>query len=229
MTYKSASRATAYSTGEIVPTKQKEVAAQAVSDKWKLAAQRAQRTATWAKTMTKVLISQSSGTQPRWHVVNFLGPNKSESRGIVDLLAIRKSHLEAGQPLKRGDLFEIVLLQVKGGKAKWPSAEDRERLRAVKKIYNAKHVLLSEWKQGARARIFSLVEDDWKELLDPAEVFCPEAAPAARKKALQMTAGDGLAATAPKSSKAKNPAVTRAKDSAAKRAWATRRAVKKVE
>lgn len=173
-------------------TKKKQEANKAVSDKWLLAAQRAQRTATWAKTMTKVLIAQSNGTQPRWHVVNFLGPKKAESRGIVDLLAIRKSHQDVGAPLKRGDLFEVVLLQVKGGTAKWPSAEDRERLRAVQAAYRAKEVLLSEWKQGARARLFRLMDDDWKELLDPAEVFCPGATLAARKRAKKLTAGEAV-------------------------------------
>ena len=102
------------------------------TDKWVLAAERAQRTATWAKTMTKVLISQSSGSQPAWRVINFLGPNKSEARGIVDLVAIRRNQQAPKAPLKRDDLFEIVLLQVKGGSAKWPSPDDRERLRAVK-------------------------------------------------------------------------------------------------
>jgi len=61
--------------------------------------------------MTKVVIAQNSGTGPHWHVVNFLGQGKAEARGIVDLLAIRNSHTESGSPLKRGDLFEVVLIQ----------------------------------------------------------------------------------------------------------------------
>ncbi len=51
----------------------------------------------------------------RWQLVAFNGPHGRESRGIVDFIAIRKDHREHGQaPFKRGDLFEIVLVQVKG-------------------------------------------------------------------------------------------------------------------
>lgn len=194
------------------------------TDKWILAAQRAQRTATWAKTMTKVLISQASGTQPAWHVINFLGPNKSEARGIVDLLAIRRNQQVTKAPLKRGDLFEIVLLQVKGGSAKWPSAEDRERLRAVKDAYDAKEVLLSEWKQGAKARLYRLEEDDWVELSNPAEVFCPTAKPSARKKAQQLLSVNATeTAQSPRSAPGTNFEKVSSRSIAAKKAWATRR------
>ena len=204
-------------------TKQTDATSPPSTEKWVLAAQRAQRTATWAKTMTKVLISQSSGSQPTWHVINFLGPNKSEARGIVDLVAIRRNQREIEAPLKRGDLFEIVLLQVKGGSAKWPSAEDRERLRAVKDKYDAKEVLLSEWKQGAKAKLYRLKDDDWVELSDPAEVFCPTAKPAARKKAQQLLSVNASeAAQPPGSAPYKKLGELSPRSIAAKKAWVTR-------
>jgi len=53
----------------------------------------------------------------KWHVVNFVGSNNAESRGIVDLLAIRKDHRTNNSKIKRGALFEAVLIQVKGGRA----------------------------------------------------------------------------------------------------------------
>jgi hypothetical protein len=206
-------------------TKKTDAPGASATDKWVLAAQRAQRTATWAKTMTKVLISQSNGSQPAWHVVNFLGPNKSEARGIVDLLAIRRNQRAPEAPLKRGDLFEIVLLQVKGGGAKWPSAEDRERLRAVKDAYDAKEVLLSEWKQGARAKLYRLDADDWVELSDPAEVFCPTAKPAARKKAQQLLSVSAAETAKPSGNAPRTkPGKPDSRSIAAKKAWATRRA-----
>lgn len=196
------------------------------TDKWVLAAQRAQRTATWAKTMTKVLISQSSGSQPPWHVINFLGPNKSEARGIVDLVAIRRNQQVPKAPLKRGDLFEIVLLQVKGGSAKWPSSEDRERLRAVRDAYEAKDVLLSEWKQGAKAKLFRLSGDDWVELSDPADVFCPTAKSEARKNAKLLLSPSATEAAQSFSSPSRTDLDKQAQRSlAAKKAWASRRAV----
>lgn len=196
------------------------------TDKWLLAQQRAKRTATWAKTMTKVLISQSSGSEPAWHVVNFLGPKKSESRGIVDLVAIRRNQRETQAPLKRGDLFEIVLLQVKGGNAKWPSAEDRKRLRVVKDTYGAKEVLLSEWKRGAKAKLYRLDADEWVGLSDPAQVFCPTAKQSSRKKAQQLLATNAFETvlspgSAPKTKKLEKPSP---RSIAAKKAWATRAA-----
>lgn len=125
------------------------------------ASRKAHSTGTWAKTMTQVLLSRAGGL-PKWRVINFVGPGGAESRGIVDLLAIRKDHRQPAEPgLKRGDLFDIVLIQVKGGSAPMPTAEDRERLRQVAQIYRAKHVLLSEWKRGAQARFAELVGDEW--------------------------------------------------------------------
>ena len=147
-------------------------------DKWVLAAEAAKRTARWARIMTKVLISQSSNKssrqQPQWEILNFVGRNKAESRGIVDLLAIRKSHAEPGGKLKRGDLLEMVIIQVKGGKAKWPTAEDRERLRVVQERYGAREVLLSEWREGSRACFYRLSDDEWQLLANPEEVFSPK-------------------------------------------------------
>jgi len=195
-------------------------------EKWKLAVQRAQRTATWAKTMTKQLISRSNGKQPRWHVVNFLGPKKSESRGIVDLMAIRKSHLDAAAPLKKGDLFEIVLLQVKGGKAKWPTPEDRARLRAVQVQYDAKSVVLSEWKQGARPKLYRLDGDDWGEPIDPAEVFCPDSKAVAKKRDKEAIDAGSSKVKVPASARTwvKTKATeTSTRSIAAKKAWASRK------
>jgi hypothetical protein len=51
----------------------------------------------------------------RWQLVGFPGPGGRESAGIVDLLAIRKNHTKPKSPFKRGDLFEIILIQIKGG------------------------------------------------------------------------------------------------------------------
>jgi hypothetical protein len=196
------------------------------TDKWMLASQRAQRSATWAKTMTKVLISQSSGSQPAWHIINFLGPKKSEARGIVDLVAIRRNQQLTKAPLKRGDLFEIVLLQVKGGSAKWPSPEDRERLRAVRDTYEAKDILLSEWKRGAKAKLFRLSGDDWVELCDPAVVFCPTAKSDVRRIAKQQLSPNANDAEQSIDSPSKPDLDQKSEISrAAKKAWASRRAL----
>ncbi len=74
---------------------------------------KAHHTAKWARTMTKWLVTYSQRTGAKWNLVDFGGKGKAESRGIVDLIAIRKEHRRDGIGLKRGDLFEIVLIQTK--------------------------------------------------------------------------------------------------------------------
>src|SRR5918994_2817065 len=118
------------------------------------------RTAKWATTMTKWRIGfeisgrrlAKQGVKParRWQLVGFPGPAGRESAGIVDLIAIRKDHATANGVFKRGDLFEIMLIQIKGSGAKWPNAEDIRRLRAVAKRYSARDVVLAEWVKGSR-------------------------------------------------------------------------------
>jgi hypothetical protein len=147
------------------------------------AVKKATRVAAWAKIMTKVVISQNREKSPPWHVINFRGPKKAESRGIVDMLAVRRNHAEPTLPLKRGDLFEIVLIQTKGGSAKLPNASDRERLRKVGAEYNAKAILLSEWKEGSLPKFYQLKSDDWIELRDVSVVFGKRRTPIAKSSA----------------------------------------------
>lgn len=129
--------------------------------KWEEAGIKAHRTARWAKIMTKWLITRNRSNGAKWHVVNLLGPNKSESRGVVDLLAIRKDHRIQDAKIKRGDLFEIVLIQVKGGGALFPSEEDVVRLKAAAKYHRAKAVVLSEWKPRKSLRLYLLKRNGW--------------------------------------------------------------------
>ncbi len=76
---------------------------------------KAPHTAKWARTMTKWLVTYSRRRGAKWNLVDFGGKTKAEASGIVDLIAIRKDHRHDGPNLKRGDLFEIVLIQTKGG------------------------------------------------------------------------------------------------------------------
>ncbi len=91
------------------------------------------KTKNWAVTMTKVRIRQAMAKtpSPRWHLLTFCGPDGAEARGVVDLLAIRKDHGAPRIGMKRGDAFQMILIQVKGGSAALPTAEDGTRLRAV--------------------------------------------------------------------------------------------------
>lgn len=53
---------------------------------------KAHDTAKWARTMTKWLVTYTRRKGAKWTLVDFGGKRKSEARGIVDLIAIRKDH-----------------------------------------------------------------------------------------------------------------------------------------
>lgn len=126
--------------------------------------------ATWkmANTLAKALARRFGG---RWQFIDFLGPNGRESAGVVDIVAIRK----CGKPptligLKRLDLFDIQLIQVKGGGTRPPTPDDIARLRLVKKHYRATKVILYEWTKEKRSRWLVLNGSKWG-IASPAELF----------------------------------------------------------
>jgi len=131
---------------------------------------KAQRTAKWARTMTKWLISFNRQSGARWNLVDFGGITKSESRGIVDLLAVRKNHRTDMSGLKRGDILEMVLIQTKGGSAPRPTPEDIARLRKVAKHHRAMAIVLAEWNKGQHLELYKLKRNEWVSVR-PVEVF----------------------------------------------------------
>ena len=95
----------------------------------------------------------STRVAERWQFVSFRGQGKGEWRGVVDVIAIRKDTSQPANPkIKRGDLFEIILVQVKGGTSRSPTTEDCVRLREVARCYAARDVVLFEWKKGVSWR-----------------------------------------------------------------------------
>ena len=132
-------------------------------------AKKALRTATWARTMTKWLITHSSKGGVKWEVITFKGAKGHESKGIVDMIAIRKDHTQSEAAQWRGDLFEIVLIQAKGGSSPFPTPSDVDRLIAVKNHHNATKVVLTEWKQGKTLCCYVL--PDMKIPVPAAEIF----------------------------------------------------------
>jgi len=134
-------------------------------------AEKAHRTGQWAKTMVKWLMTYTSRGSKPWQIVSFEGPKGRESRGIVDLLAIRKDHREPkDEPLKAGDLFEIVLIQVKGGRSQKPTHDDISRIKEVAKRYDARDIILAVWKKGKAPSLRRLDNSSWKDV-EPEEVF----------------------------------------------------------
>ncbi|HEX5243149.1 MAG TPA: hypothetical protein VFW23_07765 [Tepidisphaeraceae bacterium] len=139
---------------------------------WKLAQQKAARTARWAVTMTKVRIRRVA-SRTHWQLVTFCGKAGGESIGVVDLLAVRKDHANPGPSMRRGDALQMLLIQVKGGSAAMPTADDARRLRAVAKRHRARRVLLASWKKGSAVRFYRLKggSSHWVEVTDLDEVF----------------------------------------------------------
>lgn len=119
------------------------------------------RTCRWAKIMTAWLIGRNRGKGAKWHVVDFVGPNGCESRGVVDLLAVRKNHTACDDTIKRGDLLDIVLIQVKGGSASLPTQEDIDRLRKIARHHRARAIFLCEWKRQKCLRLYLLRRNRW--------------------------------------------------------------------
>ena len=136
-------------------------------------------TGKWAVTMTKVRIRQvvSRVPFPHWHLLTFAGAAGKESRGVVDMIAIRKNHSLPRKGLKRGDAFQIVLIQVKGGYAARPTEDDGNRLRTVAKLHGAQRILLASWKKGTVAKFYTLrlkLKDgvnDWTAVEDLEAIF----------------------------------------------------------
>ncbi len=122
---------------------------------------KAHRTAQWARIMSKCLVASGRRHGAKWNVVGFNGKANGESVGIVDLLAIRKDHRAGRAGLKRGDAFEMVLIQTKGGSASRPTTEDIVRLVKVAKLYRAKAVVLIEWQHKKKLKMFQLHKAQW--------------------------------------------------------------------
>lgn len=150
---------------------------------------KALRTARWARIMTKWLVTHSSKGGVKWQVVSFNGAAGQESKGIVDMIAIRKNHGTSTTAQHRGDLFEIILIQVKGGKAKFPSPEDVERLVQVKKHHRADKVILTEWKRGETLCCYVL--PDMSKAVPASEIFgkLPKATSVTKESVATMAVG----------------------------------------
>ena len=162
---------------------------------------------TWkmANTLAKALAKRYSD---RWQFIDFLGPAGHESAGVVDILAIRKSGKKPMiEGLKSLDLFDIILIQVKGGSAGMPNSEDVERLKKVKFHYSAQEIVLFEWNKSKSLTRFSVLDngDVWTEKTS-AEIF---GKPDKSKKTAAPASSTMLLSTEP---------------NAATKAWVTRRA-----
>src|SRR6187401_2340454 len=83
----------------------------------------------WTEILFRALSNRIAN---RWRFVSFRGLSGGEWCSIVDVIAIRKNTARSNHAImKSGDLLEIILVQMKGGSARRPSAADRSRLKAV--------------------------------------------------------------------------------------------------
>jgi len=119
---------------------------------------RALSTGKMANTLAKALAIRYAY---RWQFIDFRGPGGQESAGVVDILAIRKSgkqpHIEGLKPL---DLFDIIIMQVKGGSAGKPKEDDISRLKLVRDEYRAQAIVLYEWNKRKGLSKFSTWDDE---------------------------------------------------------------------
>ena len=125
------------------------------------AQQKAANTDRWTEILFKALSARAA---QRWRFVSFRGSGGGEWRGIVDILAIRKdTAVSKHNLLKSGDLFDFILVQMKGGSARKPSASEIARLRAVSRRYRAKKIVLFSWKRQRECKFETLSRaDDWE-------------------------------------------------------------------
>ena len=115
---------------------------------------KAHATGRWAEIIFRAL---SSRVAKRWQFISFRGAKRGEWRGVVDVVAIRKDTSQpASEILRRGDLFDIILIQIKGGSAPQPTRQDCMRLREVAKYYRAKAIVQFQWKKGITSSFFEL-------------------------------------------------------------------------
>jgi hypothetical protein len=130
-----------------------------ISTKSVAAWKRAGNTDKWTEILFRALTSRVA---KRWRFVSFRGTGGGEWRGVVDVLAIRKDTAKSDhEVLKSGDLFEIVLVQMKGGSALNPTDADVRRLQAVKQRYRAIGVVLFAWEKGVSAHFSKLKGRRW--------------------------------------------------------------------
>jgi hypothetical protein len=127
------------------------------------------RTDKWTEIIFRALTAKVAN---RWRFVSFRGKKKRDARGVVDVVAIRKDASDPGKvPLKAYDLFELILIQMKGGSANTPNLRDRRRLQAVAKRYFGAKVVLYKWVKGEKSE-FSVLMDDLKWDVQPrSEIF----------------------------------------------------------
>lgn len=114
----------------------------------------------WTEILFRALAARVA---KRWRFVSFRGVGGAEWRGIVDVVAIRKNTARSShEVLKSGDLFEIVLVQMKGGSSRWPTDAELRRLRSVAEHYRAKAVVLFVWKKAQSCQFFKLERTGWE-------------------------------------------------------------------
>jgi hypothetical protein len=98
----------------------------------------------------------------RWRFESFRGKGGRPPAGIVDAIAMRKDH-RLSEDGNRGDRFEFILIQMKGGNAPMPTEKDKERLRGAKDHYDAKEVILFEWRPNKGGTFSVLKGNDWED------------------------------------------------------------------
>lgn len=134
------------------------------------ASQKAHHTAKWARTDDEVARHIQSAHGSQMELGGFRGQGEGRSSRYCGPDRDCKDHRHDGPGLKRGDLFDIVLIQTKGGSASRPTPDDLARLSRVARHHRAQAVILAEWRRAEKLELFKLSGKRW-EPVSPDDVF----------------------------------------------------------
>lgn len=121
------------------------------------------RTEGWTEARFRAMTKRIGG---RWTFVSLRGKSGTDSKGVADLVAIRRNlRLPAPHGLAVGDLLDIVLVRLSNADAPRTTPSDVARLRRVARRYAALRVVLHTWTKGAPGE-FHLLEarTKWKKV-----------------------------------------------------------------
>ena len=123
----------------------------------------ARRVEGWTEARFRAMTKRVGG---RWKVVSLRGKSGADSKGVVDLVAVRRNlRLPAPHGLAAGDLLDSVIVRLHSADAAKPTPKDVARLRRVARRYAALRIVLHTWTKGAPGE-FHLLEarTKWKKV-----------------------------------------------------------------
>ena len=123
----------------------------------------AKRVEGWTEARFRAMTKRVGG---RWKVVSLRGKSGADSKGVVDLVAVRRNlRLPAPHGLAAGDLLDSVIVRLHSADAAKPTPKDVARLRRVARRYAALRIVLHTWTKGVPGELHLLeARAKWKKV-----------------------------------------------------------------